>query len=388
MAPSCVPASDFESPRGPLGPEDMREILRHPRALGVAEMMNFPGVIAGDAGRAGADGGAARRRPRARASWARRWTPTSRPGSRTDHEAFTAEEALQKRRRGHVGADPRGLQRAQPAHAAGDGARARARLLRVLHRRPRARLPLPRGPHRPDVPDRRRGGHRARGRAGDGLAARRARPPAAGPRRDRARLRRRPRAARRPRHPSRRRWCSRTGACPSIRPRWPAELRDTMRSIPVSFGIPGDARAGAGDRDPARPADHRPRRRDAADPRRRGRRRPGARPGQDRRDRAPPRDRAASASASCAASGCTRGAFASTVAHDAHNLVVVGVDDADMALCAARAQELGGGLVVARGGEVRGELALPIAGLLSDAPAGGGRRRASKACRTCSPSRA
>jgi adenine deaminase len=62
------------------------------------------------------------------------------------------------------------------------------------------------------------------------------------------------------------------------------------------------------------------------------------------------------------------GAFASTVAHDAHNLVVVGVDDADMALCAARAQELGGGLVVARDGVVVGELPLPIAGLLSDAP--------------------
>jgi adenine deaminase len=62
------------------------------------------------------------------------------------------------------------------------------------------------------------------------------------------------------------------------------------------------------------------------------------------------------------------GAFASTVAHDAHNLVVVGVDDADMALCAERAQALGGGLVVARDGAVVGELALPIAGLLSDAP--------------------
>ena len=66
--------------------------------------------------------------------------------------------------------------------------------------------------------------------------------------------------------------------------------------------------------------------------------------------------------------GLRSGAFASTVAHDAHNLVVVGVDDGDMALCAARAQALGGGLVVARGGEVVGELALPIAGLLSDAP--------------------
>ena len=49
--------------------------------------------------------------------------------------------------------------------------------------------------------------------------------------------------------------------------------------------------------------------------------------------------------------GLRAGAFASTVAHDAHNLVVVGVDDADMALCAARAQALGGGLVVARDGD-------------------------------------
>ena len=67
--------------------------------------------------------------------------------------------------------------------------------------------------------------------------------------------------------------------------------------------------------------------------------------------------------------GLRRGAFASTVAHDAHNLVVVGVDDDDMAACAARLVELGGGVAVAAGGEVRGELALPVAGLLSEAPA-------------------
>src|SRR6478609_1115745 len=48
MAPSCVPASDFESPWGPFGPDEMRQVLEHPRALGVAELMNFPGVIAGD----------------------------------------------------------------------------------------------------------------------------------------------------------------------------------------------------------------------------------------------------------------------------------------------------------------------------------------------------
>ena len=46
----------------------------------------------------------------------------------------------------------------------------------------------------------------------------------------------------------------------------------------------------------------------------------------------------------------------------------MGVADADMAACAARLQEIGGGIAVARGGEVRGELPLPVAGLLSDEP--------------------
>jgi adenine deaminase len=66
--------------------------------------------------------------------------------------------------------------------------------------------------------------------------------------------------------------------------------------------------------------------------------------------------------------GLTRGAFASTVAHDAHNVVAVGVDDASILACAARLQELGGGCVVAVGGQVTGELPLPVAGLLSDRP--------------------
>jgi adenine deaminase len=66
--------------------------------------------------------------------------------------------------------------------------------------------------------------------------------------------------------------------------------------------------------------------------------------------------------------GLRDGAFASTVAHDAHNLVVVGTNDADMVACAARLAALGGGIAVARGGAVVAELALPVAGLLSDAP--------------------
>ena len=67
--------------------------------------------------------------------------------------------------------------------------------------------------------------------------------------------------------------------------------------------------------------------------------------------------------------GLQRGAFASTVAHDAHNIVVVGADDASMAACVERLAALGGGIAVADAGMVRGELALPVAGLLSDLPA-------------------
>jgi len=68
--------------------------------------------------------------------------------------------------------------------------------------------------------------------------------------------------------------------------------------------------------------------------------------------------------------GLQRGAFASTVAHDAHNVVVLGVDDEDMAACTVRLAEIGGGIVIAEGGRVVEELPLPIAGLMSDRPLG------------------
>src|SRR5215210_2301417 len=67
-------------------------------------------------------------------------------------------------------------------------------------------------------------------------------------------------------------------------------------------------------------------------------------------------------------SGLQRGALASTVAHDAHNIVVVGMNDADMVRAVDRLGELGGGIVVVDGGEVTAELPLPVAGLLADAP--------------------
>ena len=63
--------------------------------------------------------------------------------------------------------------------------------------------------------------------------------------------------------------------------------------------------------------------------------------------------------------GLKRGAIASSVGHDSHNISVVGVDDADMAVAANRLIELGGGFVVAAAGEIRAELALPVAGLMS-----------------------
>src|SRR5918999_199185 len=66
--------------------------------------------------------------------------------------------------------------------------------------------------------------------------------------------------------------------------------------------------------------------------------------------------------------GLRSGAIASTIAHDAHNIVVVGVDDDDMARAVTRLAELGGGEVVVEERGVRAELPLPVAGLLSDAP--------------------
>jgi adenine deaminase len=67
--------------------------------------------------------------------------------------------------------------------------------------------------------------------------------------------------------------------------------------------------------------------------------------------------------------GLTRGAFATTVAHDAHNIVVVGTSDADMALCVTRLGEIGGGIVAFAENQLLAELPLPVAGLMSDRPA-------------------
>ena len=71
----------------------------------------------------------------------------------------------------------------------------------------------------------------------------------------------------------------------------------------------------------------------------------------------------------CKGFGIRCGAMASTVAHDAHNLLVVGTNDEDMALAANTLIESKGGMAVVQNGKVLGVVPLPIAGLMNDKPA-------------------
>lgn len=66
--------------------------------------------------------------------------------------------------------------------------------------------------------------------------------------------------------------------------------------------------------------------------------------------------------------GLKRGAIASTVGHDSHNICVVGVDDGDIAFAVNRLSEINGGYVVVAGGKVLAELPLHVAGLMSTEP--------------------
>lgn len=63
--------------------------------------------------------------------------------------------------------------------------------------------------------------------------------------------------------------------------------------------------------------------------------------------------------------GLRRGALASSVAHDSHNLIAVGAEDQDLLVAIEHVAALGGGLTVVSGGAVQASLALPVAGLMS-----------------------
>ncbi len=67
--------------------------------------------------------------------------------------------------------------------------------------------------------------------------------------------------------------------------------------------------------------------------------------------------------------GLKRGALASTVAHDSHNLIVIGTNDEDMLAAARELQRIGGGICIADGGEITASLALPVGGLMTNEPA-------------------
>lgn len=99
---SCVPASPFESAGAVLTADDLKAMVDHPRVLGLAEMMNYPGVIAGDGDvlrkiamirRGVVDG-------HAPSLSGRELTAYAAAGIMSDHECVTADEAREKLRRG------------------------------------------------------------------------------------------------------------------------------------------------------------------------------------------------------------------------------------------------------------------------------------------------
>ena len=63
--------------------------------------------------------------------------------------------------------------------------------------------------------------------------------------------------------------------------------------------------------------------------------------------------------------GIERGAIASSVAHDSHNLIIAGMNDIDMLIAARHVSSIGGGLSVVDSGKIIASLSLPIAGLMS-----------------------
>ncbi len=64
--------------------------------------------------------------------------------------------------------------------------------------------------------------------------------------------------------------------------------------------------------------------------------------------------------------GLKSGAIASSVSHDSHNLIVIGTNDSDMAIVANHIRNIGGGLAIVNNGEVIADLPLPVAGLMNE----------------------
>ena len=168
MASSCVPASRFESPRRELTTGDLDALLRRRRVIGLAEMMNFPGVIGGDPHELEKLALAQHVDGHAPGVLGRDLNAYVAAGIRSDHEAYTAEEGRERLRAGMWLLIREASAARNLAGAAAAARRVRPEPDRVLHRRPRA------GAHR-----------RRRAHQRDGARRGRVRDPAGG----RARLR-------------------------------------------------------------------------------------------------------------------------------------------------------------------------------------------------------
>ncbi len=310
MASSCVPASRFESPRRELTPGDLEGLLRRRRVIGLAEMMNFPGVIAGDErelaklrldGASHVDG-------HAPGVLGKQLNAYAAAGIRSDHEAYSAEEGRQRLRAGmwlliREASAARNLHALLPVVREFGPARIAfctddrepEHIVDEGHINSMVRASVEQGiaPEDALVMASRNGaswhglshlGAIAPGYQADLLGAARPRALRAGARAEARLARRRDRPA------------LRAGVGQAHRSRR-ADLDERLRA---AFG----RRPGARDRRRARPDRHRGARRGADGSRRTGGRRRRARSREDRRRRAPPRHRAGSASGSCAASGC------------------------------------------------------------------------------------
>jgi adenine deaminase len=102
MAPSCVPATHLATAGAELDADDLVELAKHPRVIGLAEVMNVPGVVLGDPGvHAKIDAFAGKpidgHGPGLTGDWLQAYTAA---GVGTDHESMTPEEAREKLRLG------------------------------------------------------------------------------------------------------------------------------------------------------------------------------------------------------------------------------------------------------------------------------------------------
>jgi adenine deaminase len=373
MAPSCVPASPFESPRRPLTTGDLEALMRRRRVLGLAEMMNFPGVIDGLPGELEklALEGSEHVDGHAPGVLGRPLQAYAAAGIASDHEALTVEEGRERLRAG-MWLLIREASMARNLHA----------LLPLVAEYGPSRIAFCTDDRDPeDIAD---SGH-LNGMVREAVAA--------GVTPEDALLMASHHAAL---------W-HRLSHLGAIAPGYQADLlvlpdleqivpavvlkrglrigdvahtpvpewvRQTVRIQPVgaeSFAVPSDGRAVRAiglvpnqvvteslTREPAVEDG-----RAVADVER-----DLAKIAVVERHLATGRIGLGFVSGS----GLQRGALASSVAHDAHNLVVVGMSDEDMARAVSRLVELGGGIVAVADGQVLAECPLPVAGLLSDAP--------------------